>query len=87
MNWLHIYLISCLPALWWIIVTAWEDIKVYRGLTKPDHKFGMNWSWKLSKCHFNPYIVLMGLIPVVNLINWYLMIGVIWMAISDKLRS
>lgn len=65
------YLISCIPAIFWIVITAWEDIKCHLGYQKPDHKFGLNWEW--GKFCLTQYVVVGCLIPVVNLyVGWYL---------------
>jgi len=84
MIYLKIYLISCIPALLFFLATVWEDIQCYRGLKKPDHKFGYNWQWPLSTGSMTPFMCAAMLIPVLNLYTgWFIVGGIIVMEVGE----
>lgn len=89
MSWLTIYLISCTGSLIWFAITAWEDIQCHRGKKKPDHKFGLNYpSWNPTTWGFNPnpYFIIGGLIPGLNIFVWYILISIAINEVKSKLR-
>lgn len=82
MIYFQIYLISCIPALLFFLMTAWEDIQCLRGKKKPCHKFGYNWKWPFNS--FTPFMCLLMLVPVLNLYTgWWIVCGIIIMSIVE----
>lgn len=82
MIYLQIYLISCIPALLFFLMTAWEDIQCLRGKKKPCHKFGYNWKYPFNS--LTPLFTASMLIPVLNLYTgWFIVGGIIVMGIKD----
>lgn len=82
MIYLQIYLISCIPALLFFMMTAWEDIQCLRGKKKPDHKFGYNWKWPFQS--LTPIMFASMLIPVLNLYTgWWIVGGLIVMEVAE----
>lgn len=87
MIYLYAYLISCIPALLFGLMTVWEDIQCLRGKKNPGHKFGYNWKWPWTNS-FTPFVVLLMMVPVLNLYTgWFIVSGIIIMSITDWFKK
>ena len=86
MIYFQIYLISCIPALWTVIWSVYEDIQCHRGKKKPDHKFGYNWQWP-QWFGFTQILIVAQLMPVANLyFGWIMWTWIAWDAAIEKYK-
>lgn len=89
MTWFTIYLVTCIPALYFIAATAWEDIQCRQGKKRPCHKFGYNWRWPSDPqwFGFTQIFVIAALIPLANLyFGWVLMFAMIAESVQKRFK-